>query len=183
MSGVTAFVALVRGINVGGKTLKMATLTSICESLGLEDVKTYLQSGNVMFRSRSGSASLAKKIEDAIRKDVKMEVRVMVRTHDELQRAIDANPFTEECKADPSHTIIVFLDREPSKDAIAALRDAYKGPEPMHFHGRELYIFYGGGMGKSKLTPALYEKKLGVSGTARNWNTVTKLAELLSGRV
>jgi uncharacterized protein (DUF1697 family) len=172
-------VALIRGINVGGsKMLKMADLKAICESVGLEDVRTYLQSGNVLFRSRRGSAEIEKDLEAAIRKSAKMEVRVMVRSHAELARAMEANPFTSECKSDPRSTVIVFLDSKPAAAAMKGLRDGYAGPEPMHLDGRELYIFYKEGMGRSKLTPAMYEKKLGVSGTARNWNTVTKLAEL-----
>jgi uncharacterized protein (DUF1697 family) len=111
-----------------------------------------------------------------------MDVRVMVRDCDELARAIDANPFAEECRRDPSHTLVVFLEKAPSAAAETALRSSYSGPESMHLNGRELYIFYPEGMGRSKLTPALYEKKLGLAGTARNWNTVTKLLELATAR-
>jgi uncharacterized protein (DUF1697 family) len=174
------FIGLIRGINVGGnKKIKMDALKTLCESLALTDVKTLLQSGNVVFRSKSADEKrLTKKLEDALR-DSGTDARVILRTPEELERAIAANPLKQESKDDPSHMVIMFLSGEPSGDAQKALRDSYSGPETMHFSGRELYIYYGDNMASSKLTNALIERKLGVSaGTARNWNTVTKLLAL-----
>jgi uncharacterized protein (DUF1697 family) len=166
-------IALIRGINVGGhKKLKMADVKVLCESMGLRDVRTHLQSGNVVFRTtRTDRARLAKDLEDALGVDAK----IMLRTAEELRSAIAANPMPEEALRGPSHFIVMFLSGKPSAAAMQSLRDAYSGPETMQLHGAELYIEYGAGMGTSKLTNALIERKLGVSGTARNWNTVTRL--------
>jgi uncharacterized protein (DUF1697 family) len=168
---MTQFIGFIRGINVGGNNmLPMATLKSACESAGLTDVSTFLQSGNVIFRStKKDPAPLIKKALD-------LDVKVIVRSVDELRKVIEKNPFGSD--RNPSALIVVFLDGTPSKEAQAALLAAHKGPEEIHFAGRELFIYYGEGMGRSKLTNAVIERKLGLSGTARNWNTVTKLLEL-----
>jgi uncharacterized protein (DUF1697 family) len=170
------FIALIRGINVGGhKKLKMAEVKVLCEGLGLGGVRTHLQSGNVLFRtSRTDRAKLAKEIEAALQVDAK----VILRTADELRKAIAANPMVEEARAEPSGFVVTFLSEKPAAAAMQALRDGYAGPEKMHLHGAELYIHYGSGMGTSKLTNTLIERKLGVAGTARNWNTVTRLLEM-----
>ncbi|MFL6245791.1 MAG: DUF1697 domain-containing protein [Thermoanaerobaculia bacterium] len=170
------FIALIRGINVGGhKKIRMADLKTSCESIGLSDVRTHLQSGNIVFRStKSNRAQLAKEIQSILG----VEAKVILRTPAELQKAIDANPMPKEAERNPSGFIVMFLDEKPSAAAMQSLRDAYSGPEKMQLHGSELYIEYGAGMGQSKLTNALIERKLGVAGTARNWNTVTKLLEI-----
>ncbi len=173
------FIALIRGINVGGhKRLKMADVKTSCETLGLSDVRTHLQSGNVVFQtSRGDRARLAKELEDAFAVDA----RVILRTAAELRKVVAANPMPEEARRAPSHFIVVFLSDKPSAAAMKALQDEYSGPEKMQLHGAELYIEYGSGMGTSKLTNVLIERKLGVTGTARNWNTVTKLCDLAGG--
>jgi uncharacterized protein (DUF1697 family) len=170
------YIALIRGINVGGhKKLKMADVKVLCEGLGLLDVRTHLQSGNVVFQSsRTDRAALARELEAALQVDAK----VILRTAAELRKAVAANPMVEEAQRGPSHYVIAFLSDEPAAAAMQSLRDAYKGPEKMELRGAELYIDYGSGMGTSKLTNALIERKLGVSATARNWNTVTKLVEI-----
>jgi uncharacterized protein (DUF1697 family) len=170
------YIALIRGINVGGhKRLKMADVKTSCEALGLSDVRTHLQSGNVVFQtSRSDRARLAKELEDAFAVDA----RVILRTAAEMRKVVAANPMPDEAERGPSHFIVVFLSDKPTAVAMQSLQDGYAGPEKMQLHGSELYIEYGAGMGTSKLTNALIERKLGVSGTARNWNTVTKLVEI-----
>jgi uncharacterized protein (DUF1697 family) len=177
---MTTFIALIRGINVGGhKKVKMADLRVACEALGLDDVRTLLQSGNVVFRtSRTDRAALVSEIESVLGVDAK----VILRTAKELQAAIAANPMKEQAQKTPSAFIVAFLAQKPAPAAMKTLTDAYKGPEEMRLHGAELYIHYGAGMGTSKLTNVLIEKKLGVTGTARNWNTVTKLAEMAAGQ-
>jgi len=169
-------IALIRGINVGGhKQLKMADVKTLCESMGLRDVRTHLQSGNVVFRTtRTDRARLAKDLEDAFDVDAK----IILRTADELRSAIEANPMPEEAQRGPKGFIVMFLSGKPTATAMQSLRDAYSGPEKMQLHGAELYIEYGSGLGTSKLSLALIERKLGVSGTARNWNTVTRLIEI-----
>ncbi|MDP9191000.1 MAG: DUF1697 domain-containing protein [Acidobacteriota bacterium] len=170
------FIALIRGINVGGhKKLKMADVKISCEAMGLRDVRTHLQSGNVVFRTaRTDRAKLVQELESALAVDAK----VILRTADEFQKAVAANPMPAEAQRGPSHFIVMFLSAQPSPAAMQSLRDAYSGPENMHLNGTELYIEYGSGMGTSKLNNALIERKLGVAGTARNWNTVTRLVEI-----
>lgn len=157
-------VAFIRGINVGGnKPLPMAVLKSACESAGLSDVRTLLQSGNVIFNTtHRNPAALIEKALD-------MDVTVIVRTIDELRKIIDKNPFEHEAKNDPGRLVVMFLEREPS----ATLESP--GREVIEPSGRELFIYYPDGQGRTKLTNAFIEKKLGMRGTARNWNTVTKL--------
>jgi uncharacterized protein (DUF1697 family) len=174
---MSVFIALIRGINVGGnKLVKMADLKVRCEALGLSDVRTYLQSGNVVFRTAiKDRAKLAKDIEGALG----VEAKVILRSAAELQKVIEANPMPAEAEREPKGFVVVFLEAKPAAAAMQSLRDAYSGPETMHLHGAELYIHYGAGMGKSKLTNVLIERKLGVAGTARNWNTVTALRALV----
>ena len=170
------YLVLLRGINVGGKNLiPMAGLKQTLEELGFAGVATYLQSGNVVFKTaKSNRAPLAKELEAVLG----VEAKVILRNADELRRIIEANPMPEEAQRGPSHYIVTFLDARPAAAAMQSLRDAYSGPEKMELRGTELYIEYGSGMGQSKLTNALIERKLGVTGTARNWNTVTKLLEI-----
>ncbi len=170
------YIALIRGINVGGhKKLKMADVKVSCESMGLRDVRTHLQSGNVVFRTgRTDRARLAKDLENAL----EVDARVVLRTADELRNTVAANPMIEEAQREPSSFVVVFLEAKPATAAMPSLREAYTGPEKMQLHGAELYVHYGSGMARSKLTNALIERKLGVAGTARNWNTVTRLVEL-----
>jgi uncharacterized protein (DUF1697 family) len=170
------FIALIRGINVGGhKKLKMADVKVMCESLGLRDVRTHLQSGNVVFATKkSDRAKLTKELES----NLGVEAKILLRTADELEKVVAANPMPDAAQRGPSHYIVVFLSATPTAAAMQALRDAYSGPEKIELHGSELYIEYGADMGTSKLNNALIERKLGVSGTARNWNTVTRLLEM-----
>lgn len=175
---MTVFIALIRGINVGGhKKIRMADLKTSYEALGLKDVRTLLQSGNVVFRTaKSNRAQLAQALQAAL----SVEAKVILRTAEEMRKVVAANPMPEEAERGPSHFIVVFLSEQPAAAAMQSLRDAYSGPEKMHLHGAELYVEYGAGMGTSKLTIALIERKLGVTGTARNWNTVRKLVEMAS---
>jgi len=174
---MTTFIGMIRGVNVGGhKKLPMAALKALCDSLKLTSAKTHLNSGNVVFQStRKDRPQLRRDLEDAIRKKIGIDVKIILRTPDEIRRAMAANPFS---KRDPSHLLIMFLEGQPSDDAAQALRKAHAGPEKIHFAGQELVIDYVDGIGRSKLTNALIERKLAVAGTARNWNTVSRLLEL-----
>jgi uncharacterized protein (DUF1697 family) len=175
-----AFVSLLRGINVGGnKQIRMEQLRSCYEALGLAGVKTHLQSGNVVFQGGKGEAArLAARLEGAIEKSFAFRPSVVVRTSAELRKVITRNPFPDRAESDPSHLLVMFLAENPGKPAEARLAETNAGPEEFRLSGRELYIYYPNGIGRSKLTNALIEKRLGTVGTARNWNTVTKLLEL-----
>ena len=163
---------MLRGINVGGHNMvKMDALKALHESLGLKNVRTYLQSGNVVFQARSADPL---RIEREIQETLQLDLTVILRSAAELRAAVSANPLPQRVHH-PSAYVIAFLSAEP-RDPSAL--DAYAGPEERRLLGRELYLYYGEGMARSKLTNALIERKLGVKATARNWRTVTKLLEL-----
>ncbi len=180
---MTVYVSLLRAMNVGGRSIKMDALRAIHESLGLTDVTTLLQSGNVVFSyAEKNRASLAKKIEDAIARECGFHSTVMLRDAAALRKIVKENPFPDAAENDPSHLVVMFLASTPDKDAAKRLAEAYEGPEEIRIRGDNATITYPNGIGRSKLTNALLEKQLGVAGTARNWNTVTKLLALAETR-
>ena len=161
-------VALLRGINVGGhRIVSMAELRAGFARAGLKDVETLSVSGNVVFTAEKTSG-----LEERLSKLAGTDV--IVRTRAEWLKIVDANPFPDEAKSDPSRLLVMFLDRRPD-----AAPFEWPGPETMKASGRELYIYYPTGAGRSKLTGTLIEKKLALRGTARNWNTVLKIAQML----
>ena len=176
---MTTYICFLRGVNVGGnKLLKMAELKALFDSLKLRDAKTYLQSGNVVFRSEeTDRAVLQRRIEDGIRKKSGMEVKVILRTTDELRKVIAANPFAPEDR-NPSGLIVAFLGGAIADPAKALLTSMKIASEELHFGKQELYIYFVESMARSKLASALTEKKLGVNVTARNWNTVNALLKM-----
>lgn len=169
---MTLHIALLRGINVGGnKMIAMSDLRDMAARLGLRDARTLLQSGNLVFTSGKSPAALEKLLE----REIDANVDVFVRTAEEWRAVVARNPFPEEAKRDPGHLIVMAL--KTSADAAALVMP---GREIARGSGREIYLYYPDGQGRSKLTNAVIEKKLGTRGTARNWNTVTKLAALLT---
>jgi uncharacterized protein (DUF1697 family) len=177
---MTILISMLRGVNVGGHNkIQMDTLRQLYESLGLRDAQTYVQSGNVVFRTDAkGLASLAKRIEDAIEKRFGFRAGVTLRTTADLKGVIARNPFVKRRGIDARKLLVTFLTSEPSPEARSAiLRLKADHQEEVFIDGRELYIYFPDGMGRSKLWPAI-DKALKKSGTGRNWNTVTKLLEL-----
>lgn len=179
-------ISMLRGVNVGGHNkIKMDDLRTLYRSLKLEDPRTYVQSGNVIFRTKEkNSPTLAKKIQDAIERKFGFRPAVILRTTDELRRAIAATPFVASRKLEPGKILVTFLSDEPDSDANATLLGVKNYPEEIHLKGRELYIYFPDGAGKSKLPWSQVEKLLKTTGTARNWNSVTKMlamAEELEG--
>jgi uncharacterized protein (DUF1697 family) len=178
---MTTWVALLRGINVGGRNMvSMQELRKMCERLDLEGATTLLQSGNLVFRSAErDAAALEARLERETAKRLGVKPAYFLRTADEWAGLVKRNPFREEAERDPAHLVAVLMREAPKPAAIAALRAAIPGREQVDARGgREAYFFYPDGMGRSKLTPALVERHLGGSGTARNWNTVLKLLAL-----
>jgi uncharacterized protein (DUF1697 family) len=175
-----ALVSLLRGVNVGGRTISMSGLRDLYTSLGLEDVQSYVQSGNLVFRTRARDLrKLAAKLEDAIEGMAGFRTVIALRDTANLRDVVARNPFTGRADVLPNRFHVHFLCGPPSPDAptnIAALKNTL--PEEMHLLGRELYVNYPEGAGRSKLTPARLDKALGTPATARNWNTVTKLLEM-----
>jgi uncharacterized protein (DUF1697 family) len=175
-------VALLRAVNVGGRTsLAMADLRKLAEGLGFTNVRTLLQSGNLVFEAAAKKAPALENALEAALKSQGMETDFMVRRTDELEAVIAANPFPKEAKADPGHLVVMFLKDAPGAKVVEALQAAVKGREVIRHKGRELYIVYPDGIGRSKLTNKFIESRLDTRGTGRNWNTVMKLAALAGG--
>jgi uncharacterized protein (DUF1697 family) len=177
---MSAQIALLRGINVGGRAMVgMGDLRAMMERLGFQEVRTFLQSGNVLFRGgkRSGAA-LESFLEGEAGKALGTKPDFMVRTPAEWEQIISGNPFPAEAKRDPARLVVVFLKSVPGDQAVEALRAAIRGREVIQAAGRHLYAVYPDGQGRSKLTLTLIEAKLGTRGTARNWNTILKLGQL-----
>ncbi|HXH39638.1 MAG TPA: DUF1697 domain-containing protein [Thermoanaerobaculia bacterium] len=174
---MTAFICLLRGVNVGGnKMVKMDALKALFGSLGLKDAKTYLQSGNVVFRCDDGDrALLVRRIEEGIRKKSGVDVKIILRTTSELRKVIAANPLTVEPERNPKAFLVAFLGGELTKEAKALLMKLKIASEELHCGSRELYLYLPEGIATSKLSNALTERKLGTNVTARNWNTVNAL--------
>lgn len=159
----------------------MADLRSFFTSLGFESVETILQSGNVVFTSRSGaSKELESRLEARAATDLDLETDFFVRSTRQWHALVRHNPFPREAKSNPSKLASVFLKSQASARAVESLQSSIKGPELVRAHGRQLYIVYPNGMGRSRLTAAVIERAVGSRGTARNWNTILKLAAAAS---
>lgn len=178
---MTGYVALLRGINVGGhKPVAMADLRRLLAQLGFADVQSVLQSGNLVFRSGAQpSATLERGLETEAAGRLALRTDVFVRSAREWRAIIARNPFGEAAEHDPGHLVVQFLKRAPQAGAVEALKAAIVGREVVHAAGRQVYIVYPDGIGRSRLTGALIEAKLGTRSTGRNWNTVLKLGALL----
>jgi uncharacterized protein (DUF1697 family) len=175
-------IALLRAVNVGGTAkVPMAELRALAEGLGFTGVQTLLQSGNLVFRSPADNAAdLENQLEAALETQLKVKTTVIVRSAKAWTGLIADNPFAAVAKADPGHLLVMPLKTRPAAHREAALQAAIKGRETARVIGEAAYIVYPDGIGRSKLTIAVIEAKLGVKGTARNWNTVGKLAALTS---
>ncbi|HLI69104.1 MAG TPA: DUF1697 domain-containing protein [Ktedonobacteraceae bacterium] len=177
---MTACVSLFRGINVGGRQVPMSDLKELHEALGLKDVVTYIQSGNVVFTSDSADTTqLSKRIEDGFAQKFGFRVSAIVRTAAEIEEVIMNNPFQKQVLQAPKWVLVLFLATRPAITALEELRKAYTGPEEFYLVGQDLYIYYPNGVGRSKLTNTLIEKKLKTSGTGRNWNTILQLRKMM----
>ena len=180
---MTVQVALLRAINVGGRNLvAMADLRDLLQALGIADAHTLLQSGNVIFQhDRRRSAELERWLETETERRLAVRADYFVRTSAEWASVVACNPFQREAERDPGHLVVMFLKDAPRKTDVAAIQSAIKGPEVVRADGRQAYITYPAGIGRSKLTNMLIEEKLGCRATGRNWNTVLKLAALIQG--
>lgn len=176
------YAGLLRGINVGGnKKIAMADLRRLVEGLGHQDVKTLLQSGNVVFGStRSDQAALAAELERTIEAELGLSVGCLVRDGSDLARIIAANPLGEVAD-NPSRHFVVFLSGPVDPAQLTEVEVLARPGERLAAGEREVHLWLPGGAAETKLTHLLFQKRLGVTvATARNWNTLTKLAALLS---
>jgi uncharacterized protein (DUF1697 family) len=177
---VGAYVAMLRGINVGGKNkIKMPDLQALFVDLGHADVVTYIQSGNVVFTSRAkGAPALASAIEKQIARDFGLEIPVVLRTRAELAKVIARNPFAN---ADLAKVHVTFLAQKPAAALVRALDGHTSEPDEFRVAGREIYLHCPEGYGITKLNNTFWERRLKTAATTRNWNTVTKLLALAGG--
>jgi uncharacterized protein (DUF1697 family) len=181
---MATYIALLRGINVGGhRQVAMADLRKLLTQLGHSDARSLLQSGNLVFRARARTgAELERLLEAGAEKRLDLRTDFFVRSEEEWKAVIAQNPFRQEAERDPGHLVVMFLKEAPVIGGVEALHAVVSGPEILHAHGKHAYIVYPNGIGRSRLTNALLEKKLGTRGTARNWNTVRKLGALAGER-
>jgi uncharacterized protein (DUF1697 family) len=180
---VTAFVALLCAVNVGGTgKLAMADLRRLLAGLGYGRVETYIRSGNAVFHAKGTGAGVAKAIAAALEAHMGAPMGVVVRTHEELERVIAANPFGTEAATDGARVHAVFLAGDPAKNAVAGLEQiAAQYParrDRFHLDGKTLYLHLPDGAADTKFTTKTLNRVLGVASTARNWNTVGKLWEM-----
>lgn len=176
-------IALLRGINVGGhKIIKMDQLREAFIGIGFTDVATYVQSGNVVFKSPAKmSGDLAKKIEEMMLRRFSMAVPVIVRTAVEMGEVVTSNPFLEESGIDAGRLHVTFLSQTPQKTAVKGLDSIAAGADQFRCRGKEIYLYCPNGYGGTKLSITTFERVLAVGATTRNWKTVNKLWEMARG--
>jgi uncharacterized protein (DUF1697 family) len=164
----------------GHNSMKMNDLKELCEKIGLNNAETYIQSGNIIFRSvdKLIESEVALKIERAILDQFGYNIPVMIRTIEEIKKIISNNPFIHRPDFDPSKMVAVFLHTNPSKDQVQKVRDVNYPPDEFTIIDREIFIYCPNGFGRSKLYTNFFEKKMGVIGTARNWKTITTIRDL-----
>jgi uncharacterized protein (DUF1697 family) len=179
---VPAQIALLRAVNVGGRSIAMADLKAMFDALGFANVRTLLQSGNVVFESgQKNGAALESLLEAETAKRLGIACDYLVRSTAQWSALAAGNPFPDVARRDPGHLVLMPLKTAPSKQEVAALQAAITGRETVRAKGQALYIVYPDGQGRSKLTISVIEKKLNTRGTCRNWNTTLKLLALAQG--
>jgi uncharacterized protein (DUF1697 family) len=179
---VPAYVALLRAVNVGGRNrVAMPRLRTVFEALGHERVSTYVQSGNVVFRSPSrGSTAVRAELERAVAAELGLQVVVIVRTAAELDAVVDGNPFRRS-RGGEQQLHVAFLADRPNRASVARLDPRRSPPDDFAVVDRQVYLRCPNGMGRTKLTSDYLERQLGTSATVRSWRTVTELQRLAGG--
>jgi uncharacterized protein (DUF1697 family) len=179
---VARLIVLLRGINLGSRNrVSMPELREALEDAGYDDVRTYLQSGNVVLTSTASAKKVAQECKQVIADRFGLEIDVVVRTRNELAKVVERNPLRRVAK-DPKRYQVSFLAAKPNPKVVRKLTDAALPSEELASIGRELYAWHPAGVARSKLWAQLAGKDLGVTATARNWTTVTKLLELSDAR-
>lgn len=174
---MTQYIALLRGINVGGhRSIKMQALRELLENKGFQGVKTYIQSGNVLFHYADSSAGeLAQQLQSLILQAFGFDVPVVIRTRTEWKQISQFNPFLDEGPKDFTNLSVNFLQEKPDLAAIADLANIQSASDRFVVHGREIYMYFPNGSARTKLTHQVFEKRLKQIATARNWKTIQKL--------
>ena len=173
-------VALLRGINVGGNNpVPMVALAELFERAGCHRVRTYIQSGNVLFRAdRALAAAIPTRIQDALARRLGIEVPVITRTAEQLRAVVRDNPLAAD-GLDPARLHVAFLAAPPPADRVASLDPDRSPPDRFAVRGREIYLHCPNGMARTKLSGAYFDRQLATVSTVRNWNTVRKLLAMI----
>jgi uncharacterized protein (DUF1697 family) len=179
---MSVHITLLRAVNLAShNSIRMSELRDLLAELGFEGVRSLLQTGNLVLRSKARiGADLEDFLEAEIAKRFDLRTDLFVRNEAEWKRIIANNPFREEAKRDASHLVVMFLKQGPTTTAVEALQTSITGPERVSVDGSQAYIVYPAGIGRSRLTNSFAERKLGTRGTSRNWNTVLKLDAAIS---
>jgi len=178
---MSVYVAMLRGVNVGARNrIKMPALAQVFSDLGHTDVVTYIESGNVVFKSRSKRApAVARVIEERIASDLGCDVAVLLRTQEELAEIARSNPYSRQ-QDDTKQLHVTFLAETPDAALVRAMNDYDAGNDTFVVRGRDVYLHTPNGYGNTKINNGFFEKRLKAVATTRNWNSVTKLLELAS---
>jgi uncharacterized protein (DUF1697 family) len=179
---MAVMVAFLRGVNVGNNILRMERLREFCAEIGMQNVRTYVQSGNVIFDADGGVTHWADKIQKRLLGETRLPVTVIVRTPADLKRTLGQNPFLKECGMEVARLHVAMLAKVPAKSALkslAAQTDRYCGGDRYILSGRDIYLHCPNGYGQSKLTNGLFEKFLDVRATTRNWNTLNNILDMV----
>jgi uncharacterized protein (DUF1697 family) len=168
---VPKYIALLRGVNVGGRKVSMTDLRARFDTLGHTDVRTYIQSGNVVFTAQAGQpARVRAAIEAALANDFGFDITVLLRTPAELAQVVKRNPYGTDA-------YVTFLDGAADKTRRSAIDSAPFAPDEFKVHGQEVFVRCPNGYGRTKINNTFFERKLATKATTRNWNTVTTLLE------
>ena len=174
------YVALLRGVNVGGRSVPMGELRELVRGLGHADVTTYIQSGNVLFATpRDDAAGLADELRGAIAAELGHHVTVILRTPSDLERVLAHNPYA--ARGEPSRLYVTFLDGAPDPALVAGLDAAAGGADQFSIRRHEVYVWCPTGYGRTVVSNEFFERRLKLAATTRNWRTVTRLAKLARG--
>jgi len=175
-----AVIAMLRAVNlVSHNRIKMDALCSLCTSLKLRDPQTYVQSGNVVFGTNERNlAKVSKQIADGIEREFGFRTEVIVRSTAEMRDVVARNPFAKRRSIEPGKLLVLFFSGQPGLEARERIQSIKADREELHLDGRELYIYFPDGQGRSKVSTATIERMLKTPGTGRNWNSVTKLLEM-----
>jgi uncharacterized protein (DUF1697 family) len=178
---MTVYVALLRGVNVGGRTLEMKELVKLFESEKLREVRTYIQSGNVIFStSERDVRNLKVRLQERIAERFRLDVSVILRSREELRQVIENNPLLSSGSREVERLHVTFLGDQPNGDPPPV--SPKSGHDEFRMAGKEVYLYCPGGYGKTVYSNSYFEKHLGVGATTRNWRTVEKLYEITGGR-
>jgi uncharacterized protein (DUF1697 family) len=178
---VAQHIVLLRGINVGSRNrIAMPKLRDALEDAGFADVRTYLQSGNVVLSSSAKVADVERKVQRVIANEFGLEIAVVTRTRAQLAKIVERNPLARVAN-DPKRYQVSFLDTKPSREVVRRIEAAADPKERVVVDGREIYAWHPDTIARSKLWALLAGQSLGVTATARNWTTVTKLLEVAEG--